>query len=373
MIEIKEVKTKREQKAFVEFPLKLYKGCKWFVPPLYGDEMKMFKPNYVYNDTCDHVFYLALQGGKTVGRISGIIQKASNEKQNEKRVRFTRFDSINDSEVSNALFAAVEKWAKEKGMDTICGPLGYSDLEREGLLIYGFEELATFEEQYNYDYYPALVEKYGFKKEVDWEERKLYMPDVPDEKLYRVSDLMLKKFNLHFSDCKSVNDFIKRYGNKMFKLLDESYENIYGTVPFTPGMIKMMIKDFKIMLSLKRINVIVDENDEVVCFGLSFPSIAEAVQKSGGRLTLPAICRILKAIRHPKVVDLGLIGVSEKYARQGVSSALIAQVMKMLEDKSIDHAETNLNLEYNHNIINQWKRFNAVLHKKRRSYVKTID
>lgn len=373
MITIKEVKTNKDIKNFLNFPLKLYKDCENFVPPLYGDEKKMFKKNFVYNDTCDSVFYLAEKDGKTVGRISGIIQKAANEKYNEKRVRFTRFDAINDVEVSNALFSAVESWAKEKGMDTICGPLGYSDLEREGLLIYGFDQLSTFEEQYNYDYYPALVEAYGFTKEVDWEERKLYYPGQPDEQLYRVSEMMLKKLNLKFIDCKSVNELLKRYADKIFALLDETYAHLYGTVPFTDGMKKMMITNFKLIVKLKYVTAIVDENDNVVCFGVCFPSIAKAVQKSGGRLTIPTLFRVLKALKHPEVIDLALIGVSPEYAMKGVSSALIAGTMKILEDKSIDHAETNLNLEDNVHIINQWKRFKEVLHKKRRSYFKTID
>lgn len=373
MITVKEVKTKKDIKAFLDFPLELYKNCEYFVPPLYGDEKKMFLKNFVYNDTCESVFFLAESDGKTVGRISGIIQKASNEKNNEKRVRFTRFDAIDDVNVSSALFSAVESWAKNKGMTEICGPLGYSDLEREGLLIYGFNELSTFEEQYNYDYYPALVEAYGFKKEVDWEERKLYAPDVPDEKLYRVSDMMLKKLGLRFATCKSVNEFLNRYGDKIFALLDESYDHLYGTVPFTDGMKKMMIANFKLIVDLKYVNVIVDENDNVACFGVCFPSIGKAVQKSGGKLTLPCIIRVLKALKKPEVLDLALIGVKPEYLRQGVSSALIAAIMKMLENPAIDHAETNLNLEDNLSMINQWKRFKEVLHKKRRSYVKTID
>lgn len=373
MIEICKVRTKKDQKDFMYFPLKLYENCPYFVPPLYIDEKKMFKKNFVYNETCESVFFLAKRDGKIVGRISGIIQRASNEKNNQKRVRFIRFDSIDDTEVSSSLFRAVEEWAKERGMDTIVGPLGYSDLEREGLLIEGFDQISTFEEQYNYDYYPKLVESYGFVKEVDWNERKLYAPDEPDDKLARVSDLMLKKYNLRFAECKSTKQFLDKYIDKFFNLLDETYTDIYGTVPFTDGMKKVMRANFALILDTRFCSVIVDENDDVVCFGISFPAIGEALQKSKGRLTLPAIFRVIKALRHPKVIDLGLIGVAPQYAQKGIASALTAQMMKYLQSGKIDHMETNLNLEDNMNIQNQWRRFKSVIHKRRRAYVKPID
>ena len=186
MVEIREVKTKKEQKAFLEFPLDMYADNPYFVPPLYGDEKKIFRGDYVYNDTCEHVYFNAYRDGEMVGRISGILQKASNEKKGERRVRFTRFDSINDREVAHALFDAVEKWALSKGMDTVCGPLGFSDLEREGLLIEGFDELSTFEEQYNAEYYGALIEDCGYAKEVDWIESKIYAPEEGDDTLEKM-------------------------------------------------------------------------------------------------------------------------------------------------------------------------------------------
>ena len=241
MVCVRKVKTKKDKREFLNFPLRLYKNCPYFVPPLYAEEKKIFSLNNVYADTCDSVFFLAEKDGKTVGRVSGIIQRASNELRGQKRVRFTRFDSIDDEEVAAALFNTIENWAKDNGMDTVCGPLGYSDLEREGLLIEGFDQLSTFEEQYNYEYYQKLIENNGYVKEVDWEERKIYKPAVVDEKFKRVSDMMLKKYNLKFAKCKNIKDFIRRYGDKFFDLLDETYADIYGTVPFTPAMKKMMI------------------------------------------------------------------------------------------------------------------------------------
>ena len=198
MIEIVKVESKKQIKEFIEFPLKLYKGNPYFVPPLYGDEKSMFKKDYHYRETCDYACYLAYLDGKVVGRIQAILQKSSNEKWKQKRVRFTRFDSIDNQEVANALFNAVIDFAKQYDMEEIVGPLGFSDLEREGLLIEGFEELSTFEEQYNYPYYQKLIENLGFTKEIDWVERQLRAPKEFDDRVIRVSNLMLKRYNLHF-------------------------------------------------------------------------------------------------------------------------------------------------------------------------------
>ena len=372
MIEIKEVKNKKERREFLNFPLELYKENEFFVPPLYIDEKKIFKKNYLYLDQAEAVYYNAYLDGKIVGRISGIIQKASNKKNNEKRVRFTRFDCINNQEVANLLFLTVERWAKNKGMDTIVGPLGFSDLEREGLLIEGFDQLSTFEEQYNYSYYQELIENYGFTKEVDWIERKLYAPKEKDTRLERLSGLMLKRYKLKFGLAKSTNEFIKKYANKFFDIIDKTYVDIYGSVPFTPATRKLMISNFKMIIDVKHVAVIVDENDNVVCFGICFPSLAKAIQKSQGHLTPAAIVRLIKAIKKPKVLDLGLIGVLPEYQMKGVSSAIISEVMKMLTEGGIEYCETNLNLETNDGIQNQWKSFDSVLHKRRRCFVKKI-
>ena len=376
MIEIKEVKTKKQIKEFIEFPINLYKGNSCFVPPLYGDEKNIFKKDFAYSDQTESVYYNAYKNGKIVGRISGIIQLASNKKNNENRVRFTRFDAIDDQEVSDKLFSQVEKWAKDKGMDTIVGPLGFSDLEREGLLIEGFDELSTFEEQYNYDYYKKLIENYGFVKEVDWVESKLYLPDDYKEKLERLdrlSSLMMKRYNLKFGEAKNTKDFINKYADQFFEILDVTYDKLYGTVPFTEKTKKMMISNFKLIVDVDNVAVIVDENNKVVCFGICFPSLAKAIQGTKGKLTPRTLIKLLKAIKKPKVLDLGLIGVLPEYQNKGISSAIISIVMKKLAFDGVEYAETNLNLEENKNIQNQWKVFNAVQHKRRRSYVKKIN
>ncbi|MBQ8343040.1 MAG: N-acetyltransferase [Clostridia bacterium] len=371
MVRIEEVKTRRQRKEFVNFPLRLYKGNPYFVPPLYMDEMALFTGT-VYDEQAESVFYLAYRDKKVVGRIHGILQLVSNKKWGQKRVRFTRFDCIDDQEVANALFGAVEAWARSKNMDTVVGPLGFSDLEREGLLIEGFDQLSTFEEQYNYPYYQRLIENAGYEKEVDWTERKLYYPKTPDERIARVSARMMEKYDLRFGEAKSARDFVKRYGDKFFEVLDKTYVDIYQSVPFSAKMKRQLLKSFSLIINVKYTAVILDKDDNVVCFGVSFPAIGKALQKSGGRLTLPALFRVLKAMKKPEVIDLALIGVAEEYRRKGVATAIIDQVMEMLKDGSVDHAETNLNLETNASIQNQWKAFDSVLHKRRRAFVKTI-
>ncbi|MGN1227317.1 MAG: N-acetyltransferase, partial [Christensenellales bacterium] len=269
-IEVKEVTSKKMQKEFLNFPLNLYKDCKYFVPPLYGDEKQIFNKNYMYYDTCEAIYFNAYKDGEIVGRISGIIQHQANEKMKEKRVRFTRFDAINDQEVANALFDAVVSWAKSKGMEKVCGPLNFSDLEREGLLIWGFEEISTFEEQYTYEYYPTLIENYGFKKEVDWVEYKIYPAKEIDPKIQRISEMVQKRYDLHIANEKSTAKLIKKYKDGIFECLNQGYKDLYGVVPYTEKMKKQLIKQFKMIIDINFVVVVCDKDENVVGFGLAF-------------------------------------------------------------------------------------------------------
>lgn len=372
MIRIKEVETKKEQKQFIDLPLKLYKSCPYYVPPLYGDEKGMFKKSFIYNDCCDIVNYIAYDGDRPVGRIQGIIQRAYNEKNNEKRARFTRFDSVNNKEVAAKLFGAVESWAVEKGMDTACGPLSFSDLEREGMLVEGFDEMSTFETQYNYEYIPKLVESLGYEKEVDWTESKIYPPAEDDGTMKKMADFVMKRYKLHFGEAKNIDDFINKYGDQFFGLIDKGYENLYGTVPFTEPMKKEIIKSFKLIVDTKHVAIILDENDRAVCIGICFPSISMAVQKSQGKLTPAALVRLLKAIKNPNIIDLGLIAVEPEYLNHGVPAVVSAEILRMLKEDGIEYADTNLNLETNASIQNMWKRFTEVKYKRYRAYVKRL-
>lgn len=371
MYRLVEVKTKREQKDFVDFPLKLYKGNPYFVPCLYGDERKILRGDW-HLKYAKQAFYLVYDGKKVVGRIQAIISRLSNEKEKAKRVRFTRFDAIDDPEVAKLLFGAVEQFARDNGMDCVCGPLGYSDMDREGLLIEGFNELSTFEEQYNYPYYQKLIEGLGYEKEVDWVERKLYAPKELDTRIGRIADAMMKRNNLRFAVCKSTKEMVKRYGDAFFDLIDETYKDLYMTIDFPEEERKEYIAAFKLLISPKYVRIIVDKDDKVVAIGLCFPSIGKALQKSGGKLTLPCLIKVLKAVKRPEIIDLGLIGILPKYQNSGVSWAIFYEIMKMLYEGGVAYCETNLNLEDNKGIQNNWGRFENVLHKRRRSYLKKI-
>ena len=216
------------------------------MPPLYGGERDLFKKETVYSEQAESIFYIATKNGKTVGRIQGILQRVANKKWNQKRVRFTRFDSIDDQEVANALLNAVEDWASKKGMEEVVGPLGYSDLDREGLLVEGFDQISTFEEQYNHPYYATLIENCGYRKEVDWVEYKLYAPEKVDERIEKISNLMMEKYGLRLVSAKNSRDFVKKWGNEFFEVLDKTYVEIYQSVPFTSKMKKDLINNLKL-------------------------------------------------------------------------------------------------------------------------------
>lgn len=374
MVEIRKVLTRADRKEFVEFPLRLYKDNPNFVPPLYGDEMKCFTDRNVYRNTCDDAFFLAVRDGQTVGRIQGIIQRQFNEIHNEKRVRFTRFDAIDDREVAHELFKSVEAWGREQGMNICCGPLGYSDLEREGLLISGFDELNTFEEQYNYPYYQSLIEGEGYAKEVDWLEYKLYPPKVVNPMIKQVARRALEMNRLHVVDPAqySKRAYIAKYKDGIFDCLDECYAKLYGTVPFTEEMKKQLIDQFMLIVNKQFLVIVCDENEKVVAFGLCLPSISRAVQKSGGRLTPGCLIRLMKALKDPKILDLALVAVLPEYQARGVNAVMIDGQLSMYENTSVEYCETNLNLEDNLAVQAQWKYFRAVQHKRRRSFCKTI-
>ena len=372
MITVEQVTTKKQQREFLGFPLKLYKGNAFYAPPLYMDEKKIFRKDFVYNDICEHVYYNAYKDGVMVGRVSGIIQKAANEKYHQKRVRLSKFDVIEDEEVAKALFQTLEDWTLQKGMEEVAGPLGFSDLEREGLLIEGFEYPATFEENYNYPYYQSFFEHNGYQKEVDWTGSFIRVPKDYDGEVDQLADYVMRRYHLHLGESKNTKEFLDKYADGIFELLDKSYDLLYGTVPFTEGMKKMMIDNFKLVIDVKNVAVILDENDKMVCFGLAFPGIADAVRPSGGRLTPITLLKLLKTLKKAPVIDLCLVGVDPVWLNRGVSIVVSAGLMKMLQREEVEYADTNLNLEDNYAVQNMWKRFDAQQVKKYRCFMKKL-
>ena len=372
-MELREVKTRKEIRDFVNFPLRLYKGNPYFVPCFYADELALFKDDYLYRDQADYVCYSVNDGKKIVGRIVGILQKVSNEKWKQKRVRFNRFDCIDDQEVADMLLGAVEDWARSLGMDEVVGPLGFSDMEREGLLIEGFDYLSTFEEQYNYSYYQRLIENHGYTKEVDWLERRLFLKGKPSDRLTRFSNLIMERNHLHFAEAKNTKDFLKKYGEKFFELCEKTYDPLYMTVPFSENIKKSLVKSFELIIDLRFVAMILDENENPICFGLVFPSIGKAIQKSGGRMTPATLIRLLRAIKKPRTLDFALIGVDPAYANRGIPAVLLGKTQEYLAMAGIEYAETNLNLETNQSVQNLWKNFESIQHKRRRSFVRSLQ
>ncbi len=372
-VEVKKVVTKREQKQFLSFVLNLYKGNAYFVPPIYGDEKKIFKKSYFYYETARAEYFLAFRGKTVVGRVSVLVQDLANKKYGEKRARFTRFDCIDDKEVACALLTAAENWARDQGMDTICGPMGFSDLEREGLLISGFEEHQTFEEQYNYPYYQALIESCGYIKDVDWFELRLTKPkDEYYEKLRQLSEATLKKFKLHIGSAKTNRGYIKKYLTGVFDLLDKGYSGLYGTFPLTEKMRISIANSFKLIINKKYCMVICDENEKLVGFSLGIPGIGRDLQKSGGRLTPLCVLKLLRTKYYPKTIDLGLIALVPEMLNSGVNSVMIYELARIMKTTNIEYFESNLTLESNEKVRSQFKYFNYVIHKVRRSFVKPL-
>lgn len=373
MLTVKQVSTAHDRREFIEFPLRMYKNCPYFVPPFYADEKKLLKSGGC-SDIAESVFYLAVRDGKTVGRIQGIIQKQYNEIHSVSQMRFTRFDCIDDQDVADALLGAVEAWGLERGMNEICGPLGFNDLDREGLLVEGFCENSTFEEQYNYEYYEKLLENNGYMHDVDWVEYELRMPEKRNGMLSRVTKRTMELHKLHVADTNlPKKKYIEKYRDGFFECLDVCYRDLYGTVPISKEAQDELVNQFMLIVNKEYAVFICDENERVVGFGLCFPGIGDAVKKSGGRLTPSTLVKILKTVKNPETIDLGLVAIRPEYQNAGINAVIIDGMLEILEKGKVKKCETNLNLESNTAVRAQWKYFNARQHKRRRSYKKNLE
>ena len=372
MITVKEVKTRKDQRAFVRFPLELYKGDPYYVPMLYSGEFDIFKPEYPFNKICDTICLLAYKDGKAAGRVQGIIQHDANKKWGYRQARFTRFDCIDDEEVSSAIFSYLEKWASDRNMTEIVGPLGFSDFEREGLLIEGFDQPQTYEEQYNYPYYRKLIEVYGFDKDTDWLEYQLRSADEEARKFYALSGKLLERFGLRVCQPKTIKELEFDYIRGILKVIEDAYSPLYGTVPLNDETITNYIKDFKMIVRPKDVITIQDKDNRMVAAGIMFPSISDAVKISGGHITPSFLKRFLRDKKNPRVIDLGLIGVTSDYEAKGIVAVIIGILLDRLKNGGIEHFETNLILENNHKMANLLKHFDAKQNKRRRCFKKQI-
>lgn len=375
MVKIIEVKTKKDRRDFVDFPTKLYKGNEYYVHPLRMDELAIFDPKKnVSFDECDIVYYLAKREGEVVGRICGVLQKVYNEKTGTKRVRFGRFDFIDDVEVARALLGKVEEWAKSKGMDTIHGPLGFNDLEREGLLIKGYDRLATFEENYNYPYYKDHIEACGYEKEIDYFAHRIKLPTEKDDRINRLSQMVLKRYNLHIATARNKKEYLDKYIDGIFEVLDIAYGDLYGVIPYNEKLKKSIVDQFRMVINVKYIITLLDENEKVVAFGFALPELANAVKKSKGRLFPFGLFRILRVRNRGPVADFGLIGVRKEYKNKGIPAVMLNYIMENAKNVGVTTIETNQTLENNFNMLQLYKNFTDIeRHKQYRCFVKFLN
>ena len=375
MLEIRKVENKRDFKKFVKFPSELYKNHPYYVPSFELDEYNLTNPKKNASfDESEAVYFLALRDGKIVGRIAGIISHAFNQKNNAKNARFSRFDVENDVEAGHALLRAAEDWARSKGMDTIHGPLGFNDLEKEGLMVSGFDTIGTFLGSYNYPYYKDIIESYGYAPDCNWVEWRFEIPEKIDERVERVSKIVEERYGFHEKKFKNKNEILKNYGKQFFKLLDDCYKDLYGTIPFNDKLVDQTIDLFRLVIDNDFISLIFDKNDELAGFGIGFPSLAKALQKAKGRYLPFGFLHMLHAIKHPKTIELGLIAVKPEYQKMGVTALIIRNMQKrIIERGGILYADTGPQLEDNTPAIQSLNMFDRELVRRKTCYIKKLN
>ena len=373
---IKKVSNKKDLKTFIRFNYELYKNNPYSVPDLYDDMLNTYntKKNAAF-EFCEADYFLAYKDGKLVGRVAAIINNRANETWNKKDVRFGWIDFIDDMEVSKALIEAVAQWGGEKGMTNMIGPLGFTDMDAEGMLIEGFDQLSTMATIYNYPYYPEHMVKLGFEKDADWVEFKLTVPDRLPDKYIRISQLILQKYKLKIKKLKNRKEIKQgKYGQKIFDLINEAYAPLYGYSKMTQGQIDQYVKMYLGILDLRMISLVEDENGELIACGISMASLSKALQKGKGRLLPFGWYYLLKSlfIKRPKVLDLLLVAVKPEYQSKGVNSLIFCDLISTYQKMGFEYGESNPELEDNKKVQAQWDSFEALQHKRRRAFKKAI-
>ena len=375
-VEIREIQpTRRNLLKFVHFPIDtLYRDSKYFVPPLVTDELNTLRPdkNPAF-DFCEAVYYLAYRDGKIVGRVAGIINHVVNERSNKKEARFSYIDFIDDAEVVDALIDAVTRWGKSKGMEHLTGPLSFTDMDPEGMLIEGYDRVGTSGGIYNYPYYPKHMERLGFVKDADWIEMLITIPkDIP-EKMVRISNLVAHRYNLTTIKYTNRKQLVADYGDAIFKLINVAYDDIFGYSPLSDKQIKHYIKMYLPFLPLKDLALAVDKDTrELIAVGISIPSMAKALIQNRGRLLPMGWKPLLHAFKHNDVVDLMLIAVKPEFQNKGVNSLLFTDLIPCFNEYGYKYAESNRELELNTKVLKQWEYFERDQHKRRRAFTKPI-
>ena len=376
MIEIREIKpTKSELKKFVTFPIDtLYRDSKLYVPSLVSDEINTLLPsgNPAF-EYCESIYFMAFRDGKPVGRIAGIINKLVNERTNKREGRFGYVDFIDDAEVVDALFQAVTQWAKDKGMTSLTGPLGFTDMDPEGMLVEGFDEVSTQATIYNYDYYPRHMERMGYVKDVDWLEYKVTVPEKVPDKMARVASIVRQRVGVDNIKYTSRRALVRDYGDAIFKLINEAYDDLFGYSPLSDKQIKHYIKMYLPFLPLEDLSMVVKPDGELIGVGIAIPSLSQALIKSRGRLLPFGWYHLLKAFKgHNDTVDLLLIAVKPEYQSKGVNALFFDDLIPYFNKFGYKWADTGHELEENEKVQQQWQYFETRQNKRRRAFTKSI-
>lgn len=374
-ITIKKVTSRKELKTFIRFNYELYKNNPYSVPDLLGDMLNTYDRNKnAAFEFCEADYFLAYKDGRLVGRVAAIINHRANERWKVKNVRFGWIDFIDDEEVSAALLQTVENWGRERGMEAMQGPLGFTDMDAEGMLVEGFDQLSTMATIYNYPYYSKHMERYGMEKDVDWVEYRIKVPTDEPDKHKRISALVQKKFGLQIKKYKSSKKIAREYGQKIFELINEAYAPLYGYSPLSEGQIRQYVKMYLPILDLDMVTLVTDAEGELVAVGISMPSLSEALQKAKGKFFPFGWFHLLKALfwKHPDTLDLLLVAVKPEYRNKGVNGLLFSDLIKVYNQKGYVWAESNPELEMNEAVQRQWDYFEHTQHKRRRAYKKAL-
>lgn len=375
MLEIRELEpTKANLRKFTKFQIDLYDGNDYYVPPLISDDVDTLNPdkNPAF-DFCESVYYMAYRDGKPVGRIAGIINHQVNESHDGATARFGFVDFIDDDEVSASLFAAVEDWARQKGMKKIIGPLGFTDLDHEGMLVDGFHELSTMATIYNYPYYPKHLHRLGYEKESDWVEFVMDVPDAIPDKYNRIADIVKKKFGLKVLKYKSRKKIKEEYGRALFELINDAYDGLYEYSRLTDRQIDYYIDIYLGLLNLDLVTIVVDKDDKIVGIGISMPSMSRALQKSKGKMLPFGWVHLLKGLKGKNDrVDLLLVAVKPEYQNKGVNALLFQDLIPYYIKYGYKFAESNPEMETNAKVQGQWEYFAHRQHRRRRSFAKSL-
>lgn len=369
---VKEAKTRAELKRFVQFAGNLYKDNPYWVPLPFQAEMKLLSKNKNPSfDFCEAKYFLAYRSEKIVGRVAAILNHAHEEKWGQKYLRFGWLEFVDDPQVSAALMGAVQNWAIEKRITAIHGPLGFTDFDRSGLLVEGFNEMGTMMANYSQPYYPRHLEKLGYKKDIDWLEYLIEVPEKLDKEIADRAEQILKNNHLRIFKAENKKEYL-RYTDQLFDLINESYQNRYGFVPLNQEQLQVYMDSFYPLVNHKFIALIVDENDELAAFSITNPSLSKALQSGGGRLFPNGFFNLIRSKNANDRAELLLHGVKEKYSGIGMSVVMMIAMLQNFHEFGIKTVESNPELENDQNVQIQWRVFEKRQHKRRRCYIKRL-